>query len=108
MDSPDLTRAAWKLRRWREARGMTQAALAALYRVSRKQVVTWEAGGAVASRSTMERLHRDGVCEPNDWFEPATCTLCDRALADAATASCTLAGCPLPRTAADAALPSAA
>ena len=88
-------RAAQKIRAFRNGTSpaLTQEEMAVRLGVARLQVIRWEAGDAIASDEIKRRLHDMGVCEPNDWFRPAQCGLCERGLDDPAVQGCSRVGC---------------
>tara|TARA_R110000868_G_scaffold32613_9_gene118720 strand:- start:337 stop:579 length:243 start_codon:yes stop_codon:yes gene_type:complete len=74
-------RAPQKLKSWRTALDLTQAAAGELFGVTRQQWNRWENGLETPGAAYMIELHREGVCSPNDFFalpEWASGRLCRR------------------------------
>lgn len=66
-----LTLAAFKIKRFREERRLTQAQLADDLGVSQPAVIYWETGQKRPRTAMQGKLHDRGICSPNDWHEPA-------------------------------------
>lgn len=66
-----LSLAAHKIKRFREENRLSAAQLADELGVSQPAVFYWETGQKKPRMAMQAALHRRGICEPNDWHQPA-------------------------------------
>lgn len=64
-----MKRASERLRDWREAQGLTQAEAGARFNTTRMTWHRWEAGEMLPNPAQLAALYREGVAEPNDFYD---------------------------------------
>ncbi len=66
-----LSLAAFKIKRFRKECRLTATQLAEQLGVTQPAVIYWEKGQKCPKPAMQRKLHERGICEPNDWHEPA-------------------------------------
>lgn len=91
------TLAGLKIKRFRFAQSpkLSREAFGARFGAAYGTVQGWEEEGKVPRRDTMNALTAAGVVDHADWYRPALCGRCDRAVDDLTTRDCTRSDCPL-------------